>query len=479
MVKFADISRIRRLDDRTVRIFGLTDAHGHLALLGEQAVALDLAGARSYADVLGQVARAAATQPVGWIIGYGWENSAWSDPRWPDGRSLEQVAPGRAVLLHRIDTHAALVSPAGLAAAGIAATTPDPPGGKIMRDAAGAPTGGLIDLAIPLVLQHLPPPSQIEQRQRLQGALNMLAACGLTCVQDMRLSPATFEALCALAQDGALPLRVYAALDSDDPAYVDWLQCGPYRSPMLHVGAAKFFADGALGSRGAALLEPYADDSGNRGILLHTENQLTGKLRQAMTAGFQPIVHAIGDAANRLVLDCFTTVQREDPAAFAALRPRIEHVQVLHPNDLARLAALGVIASVQPIHAVNDAAWAPHRLGPVQTAHAYPYAALIGTGCALACGSDFPIASPDPWHGMAAALRAGLTLAQTVHGWTAAAQWAGFIDAAADGDFTDVDIDTAALESDYPEEICAALENARVLQTVVNDRVIFTRSPAQ
>lgn len=461
MVKNYDI-----IDATTLRIYSPTDAHGHLELLGDQLASVNLTACHNVSSVLRLIAAAHREQPTGWIVGYGWDDSLWTEA--PHAAALESVASGRMIVLYRRDTHAVVVSSAVLAAAGYAAPCADPPGGVIVRDAAGRATGVLLDQAIAPILALMPPLAVVERRRRMRAALAHAVRAGWTTVHDLRLTAAAAEVLAELAAADALPLRVYAAVDTNDAAaHADWLRRGPLRRGRLHIGAAKFFADGALGSRGAALLADYADQPGWRGVLMHRADALLHGVRAALAAGFQPIIHAIGCAANRQALDVYAQVRAADPARFAQLRPRIEHAQILHRDDIARFAALGVIASIQPQHAVQDAAWAPQRIGDDPARCAYPYAALLRSGAAVACGSDFPIAPADLPAGLRAALHTGLTFDEAIRGWTAGAWWAGHADTAwphaARTDYIDWTVDTTALFQGNLKQQQEVLAGARIV----------------
>ncbi len=266
------------------------------------------------------------------------------------------------MVLVRVDGHAAWVNAAALAAAGIGPGTPDPPGGKIRRDAAGRPDGILVDAAMDLVLARLPRPGPAELEEGIVAGLRELAALGLTGVHDAGVEPDALDAYRRLAETGRLPLRVYAMIDGQKPLPALRAELARWRPTpeigLLGVRAVKIYADGALGSRGAALLDDYADDAGNRGLLLTAPEALRAKVAAVAHAGFQPAVHAIGDRACREVLDAFAAVP-----GIRALRPRVEHLQVLQPADLPRLVEVGAIASMQPVHATSDGPWVPARLG--------------------------------------------------------------------------------------------------------------------
>lgn len=381
---------------------GLIDSHAHLPGLGNALVWLDLRGAASAAEVADRV-RAAAAASDGWILGRGWDQNAWPGQEFPTRALLDAAAPGRPVLLRRVDGHAAWVSSAALAAAGVTEATPDPAGGRLLRDADGRLTGVLIDNGVDLVGRAVPEPSPAERRRRLDLAVAHCLALGLTGVHDAGADADQVARYQELDAAGGLGLRLYVMLADDQPTLDALLPAGPWTSPsgLLTVRAVKLYADGALGSRGALLLADYADDPGNRGLAVTTPERLAEVAAAAGRAGFQVCTHAIGDAANRRVLDVYARVQRElglrDP------RWRIEHAQILAPADIPRFAELGVIAAMQPVHCTSDMDWVPARLGEARVAGAYAWRSLLASGARLCFGTDFPVEAADPLPGLYAA----------------------------------------------------------------------------
>jgi predicted amidohydrolase YtcJ len=473
-----------------VALPGLVDAHAHIAGFGDALSSIDLRGTRSYAEVLERVRTAARERGDDWLLGRGWDQNDWQEKNFPTGADLERVAPGRKVWLRRIDGHAGLASPAALRAARVDRSAKDPEGGRILRDEKGEPTGVFIDNAMNLVDRAIPPPSQRWRERGIKAALARLSELGLTGVHDMGVPPDALSVLEKLASHGELPLRIYAVLSGDDPKLEDRYRRGPVSGEMLTIRAVKFFADGALGSRGAALLEPYTDDPENQGLLLTPAAELRARIDRAHAAGFQPCVHAIGDRANRLVLDAYENK--------SALRPRIEHAQVVAPEDIERFAKLGVVASMQPTHATSDMPWAPDRLGPKRLAGAYAWRTLQKSGAHLAFGSDFPVERPEVLEGLYAAMtrsdRSGqppggwrpeerLDFHQALAGFTNGAAYASFsetrrgrIETGFDADITVLDGGKALVElarsgSGDP----AVLLKTRVVATIVAGRVVYAR----
>jgi predicted amidohydrolase YtcJ len=464
---------------------GLVDAHGHVVLHGRSLVEVDCRGARSAAECAARAAEAARALPPGrWVRGRGWDETRFVDPRPPDAGLLTAAVPDRPVVLERVDGHAAWVNARALAMTRICLGTPDPPGGRIHRDAAGRPTGILVDRAQDLVLARIPCPSEAEIEDAILRSLGELAALGITAVHDAGVPMPALPVLRRLAEADRLPVRVEAMLDGTaEPALLreamaDWK--GARDLGRLAVRAVKLFADGALGSRGAALLEPYTDEPEGRGHLLLDPEDLRDRVREVVAAGWQPAVHAIGDRACREVLRAFA----EAGDACRALRPRIEHLQILHPDDVPLLATTAVVASMQPVHCVSDAPWVPARIGPGRARGAYAWRTAARAGAVLAFGSDFPVESPDPRLGLQAAetrrSRTGevfhpdevLGRGEALAAFTRGPAWAvfaegrrGMIREGRDADLTAFAEDVLAVPADE-------LPSAPVALTVVGGRVV-------
>ncbi len=387
---------------------GLADAHGHVLGYGRSLEEVSCAGLGSSAECAARASeRARALPPGAWLRGRGWDQNLWPGSGFPDERELSAAVPDRPAVLTRVDGHAAWANARALALAGIGAATPDPPGGRILRRADGSPSGVLVDAAMGAVERRIPEPSPRERERLLEAAMVALLKAGLAAVHDAGVDGETLEAYARLARRDRLPIRIHAMLDGMAPEAVLRAQIERWRREpeigRLEVRAAKLYADGALGSRGAALLAPYADEPGTNGLLLLSRADLGARIRLLAAAGIQPAVHAIGDRACREVLAAFEEVEGELP--LRALRPRVEHLQVLRPEDAPRLARTGAVASMQPTHAVSDGPWAEKRLGhgtPAQLG-AYAWRRALESGAALAFGSDFPVESPDPRLGLAAA----------------------------------------------------------------------------
>jgi predicted amidohydrolase YtcJ len=377
---------------------GMVDAHAHFAGLAETLRSVDLTGTRSQAEAVARVVARAKTLPPGtWIQGRGWDQNAWGDTRFPTHDALSAAVPGHPVYLTRVDGHAAWVNAAAMQRAGLTRAARDPDGGRILRDAAGAPTGVLIDRAQGLVTRVIPEPTRAETRQGLTDAMAVMHRWGLTGMHDAGASRALIELYDEMAGAGALPLRLYVMIGDDSAALAHYFAKGPVAGAHdghLWVRAVKLYADGAMGSRGAALLEPYSDDPNNMGLLLSAPAHIRDVAARGLAAGFQVNTHAIGDRGNRVVLDAYEQALAARPTANH--RFRVEHAQVLHSDDLPRFAQLGVIPSMQASHQTSDMYWVGKRLGPTRTLGAYAWRSLLESGVVIPNGSDFPVEAVNP-----------------------------------------------------------------------------------
>ncbi len=433
--------------DATV-IPGLIDAHGHVMGLGLALMQANLVGTVSKAEVLARLREFQKTlAPDDWLLGSGWDQNDWPETVFPTVADLDAAFPDRPVWLERVDGHAGWMnsaalralakSPAGKAMLDGGAVD----GGKMIVGADGKPTGILVDEAMRPMIAVLPAVDAEHTDEALERSLAMLASDGLTGVHDMGVSREALALYKKFADAGRLTLRIDAYANGDKEALDDLCTGGLYKHAggRLEMHGVKLFIDGALGSRGAALLADYSDDPGNRGLLVTAPDAYEAAVRKAKSCGVQVATHAIGDRGNRLVLDTYERVLGDD--AKTDVRWRVEHAQILSPDDLGRFAKLGVIASMQPTHATSDMPWAHERLGEVRLAGAYAWRDLLNTGAHLALGSDFPVESPDPRLGLYSAVtrqdREGhppggwfpgqrLTAAEALRGFTADAAWAGF-----------------------------------------------------
>lgn len=387
---------------------GLTDAHAHLLGEGNRLSTLDLSGTRSLEQISALLLEwTRQTQPGEWIIGRGWDQNDWAEKMFPDKSFLDRVASDRPVMLSRVDGHAVWVNSNVLELAEITRDTPDPDGGKIVRNPDGSPTGILIDNAIDIVQRVLPELSDSEIERRLALALEECARLGLTSVHDMGMDMQTVEAFKRLVDRGECPIRVYGAIGGPGKTWDAFRASGPligYGDGRFSVRAIKLYADGALGSRGAALFEEYSDDPGNRGLTIMSEQDIALVCQQALDAGFQVCTHAIGDRGNRMTLDQYEKVLASRISLESSPRWRIEHAQVLAPEDIPRFFKLKILPSMQPTHATSDMYWAEARLGKSRVNGAYCWQSLLTTGSMILNGSDFPVEGVNPLWGFYAAI---------------------------------------------------------------------------
>jgi hypothetical protein len=475
-------SRARVADHSTATILpGLTDAHGHLYGLGLALDTVSLVETTSYDEVIARV-RQRATRASGneWVLGRGWDQNDWTVKEFPTAAALDAAIAQQPVWLTRIDGHAGLANTAAMRAAGITASTQDPEGGKIVRDANGNPTGVFIDAAMTLVERAIPPVTYEQTRTRVRAAANRIASLGLTELHDAGADDDTIRAVQELIDQNQFPIRVYIMLDGSNAAQLErWFAKGPLVAygGRLTVRSVKLYADGALGSRGAALLAPYADDPANSGLMITKPEEIERIARRALAAGFQVNTHAIGDRGNRNTIDAY-----ERAGVTPDKRFRIEHLQVISLDDIPRLARNGIIASMQPTHATSDMYWAEQRVGPQRIAGAYAWRKLLDAGVRLALGSDFPVEDVNPFFGLYAAVTrqdqkgwpAGgwhpeerLTLAEAIRGFTSDAAYAAFeeqsrgtIEPGKLADFTIVEGNLTTMPA-------SELWNAKVVRTLV------------
>jgi predicted amidohydrolase YtcJ len=477
---------------------GLTDAHCHLTGFGLQLRRVDLRGCTSPADCAARIAKAAATVGAGeWVLGRGWDQNLFPDKAFPNHAVLDNVSAGHPVAVRRVDGHAIWLNEEALRRAGVTASTKEPPGGRIFRDARGQPTGILVDAAEGLVERVIPPPSERELEQAILAAQDWVLAQGLTGVHEMGIDKRTIGVYRRLMASGQLWLRVTAYASGTD-TLGEGGSTAPddealARSPdasssdvRFALKGIKLYADGALGSRGAALLAAYSDDPGNKGLVVTGTDALASVARRALASGLQVTVHAIGDAANRSVLDAYARA-----GVTSAARFRIEHAQVVATEDIPRFAQLGVIASMQPTHATSDMPWAEARLGRARLAGAYAWQRFLAAHVHVPFGSDFPVESSDPRLGLFAAITRTdadgnppggwlpdqrVTLDEAVRAFSAEAAYAAFQEEwrghARAGDVADLTIFRRPLDGD-PKAI---LSNA-VIFTVVNGTVVFEAPP--
>ena len=398
---------------------GLIDAHAHLSNLARAKLGLTVNGARSE-EQAGQLVGAFAVSLSGeeWVVGRGWDQNLWDSKQFPSRHVLDRAAAGRPVALTRVDGHATWASSAALRAAGIHAESDDPPGGRILKDEQGEPTGVLIDTAQGLLRRVIPAPSHDRLLSAIRQAIDECLCAGLTQVHEMGLDLQTIGLYKDLIERGEFPFRVYGAVGGRGEAWDAYRESGPeigYGDDRLTVRSLKLVSDGALGSRGAALLEPYSDAPDTRGILIIPREELVELCGQAAASGFQVCTHAIGDRANREVLDAYQETFRIYPAADR--RFRVEHAQILTASDLPRFRALQVLPSMQATHCTSDMPWAGERLGAERLRYAYAWRSLLDSGMPVLGGSDFPVESPNPFLGIYASVTRRQPNGMPAEGW--------------------------------------------------------------
>ena len=475
---------------------GFNDAHTHMASAGRQKLSVDLDAIPSLRAMLDRIRTyTASSNPGQWILGAGWDQTLWQGKILPTRNDLDSVTAGHPAVFYRTDGHIVVANSAALLAAGISSATPDPPGGKIDRDATGTPTGILRESpAVAVLYAKVPPPSSDTRRKALDLAIADALAHGVTSVQDFS-DWEDWLVLESMEHTGALNLRFAEWIDFNLPLPIlkSRRASHPDDDPLLHLTQLKGFMDGSLGSRTAALAEPYSDDPQNSGIPRYPQDKLSQMSAERAAAGFQLGFHAIGDEANTLALNAFAAAEQVavPPASSPAdLRFRIEHAQVLLPPDFDRFATLGIIASMQPSHLLTDMNWAEARLGPARSKYAYAWRSMLDHHIVLAFGTDYPVESINPFRGLYAAITrknvAGtmtfhpeqrISLSEAIYAYTQASAFAEFretrkgrLEPGYLADFVVLDRD---LMSATPEQIL----HTNVLRTIVGGKTVYAAAP--
>jgi predicted amidohydrolase YtcJ len=450
---------------------GLIDAHGHVFGLGQMLTQLDLSATTSLQQALAAIGDyARANAQAAWVRGRGWNQENWKLGRFPTAQELDGVVADRPVWLERVDGHAGWANGRALALAGITDKTPDPVGGKIVRDAAGHATGVLVDAAQAMIDKVLPQPTEQEGRTMLDRALEKMASVGLTSAHDAGIGIGQDRLYRDYADHGKLTARIYAMIGGTGADFDQLAKNGPlngYGHDMYALRAVKLYADGALGSRGAALLAPYTDDPHSHGLLFHSNAEIDAMIAKAMKKGYQVNVHAIGDAGNRQILDTFA---KEIPLHHTqALRHRIEHAQVVTLADIPRFKSIGIIPSMQPTHATSDKNMAEQRIGPERMKGAYAWRTFLAQGSRIACGSDFPVEAPNPFFGIHAAVTRQDADGNPIAGWYPE-QEMSLKEA-----FRCFTLDAAY--AGHQENALGSLERGKYADFIVVDRDLFRISP--
>jgi len=474
---------------------GFHDSHIHLMMGGHQLEAVDLKDAPTPEEFARRIGERAKAVPKGeWILGGNWDEQGWPGAPLPTRQMIDGVTPDTPVFVQRYDGHMGLANTAALKLAGVTAATPEGPGGQIVRDARGEPTGILKDAAMALV-QRVIPDETAEQRLRtLEHALGHMASLGVTSVQDMGPDPEDVRLYAQLAGQGRLTSRI-RAVRAEVPLARE-LASGQATvaatgSPFLFVSGAKGFADGSLGSTTAFFFEPYTDDPSSSGLLSDEMQPIEGMRERLVAldrAGQQLCIHAIGDRAISMVLDLFDEVATANGPRDR--RPRIEHSQHVAPGDFARYAALGVIASVQPFHAIDDGKWAERRIGPARVKTTYAFKSFLDAGARLAIGTDWPVAPLDPSLNIYAAVTRAtldgknpggwvpeqkLTVAQVIEGYTLGAAYAAFEEREKGSVTVGKLADLVLFDRDPFSVAPEALRDLKVDLTITGGRVVYER----
>jgi predicted amidohydrolase YtcJ len=503
---------------------GFNDAHTHIAEAGRQKLSVNLVGVRSLAEMQQRIrAYVATAQPGAWILGGGWDHTLWPDNKLPSRTDLDQVTASHPALLRRVDGHMSVANSAALAAANITAATPDPPGAKIDRpdrDPSGPPTGILRESgAFALVASKIPPPTMEQRRQALTVAIADIIANGVTTVQD-NSEWEDFLAMEELEHTNKLPLRIGEWMDFNQPVEVlkQRRASHPSHDLRLHLTQLKGYMDGSLGSRTAAMEEPYSDDPGNSGLPGYAQDKLSQMAAERAAAGFQLGFHAIGDRANSMALNTFGVADQvataapqpsehgpsQDPDAHiltkpesgappppAALRFRIEHAQVLLLSDFERFAKEGVIASMQPSHLLTDMKWATDRLGPERIKYAYAWKSFLNNNVVLAFGTDYPVELINPFRGLYAAItrqneagtqtfqpQEAISLNEAIYAYTQASAYGEFREKVKGRLEPGFLADLIVLDRDITATSPQELLHTKVLRTVVNGETVYTAPAA-
>ncbi|MDZ7756666.1 amidohydrolase [Rhodohalobacter sp.] len=382
---------------------GLIDAHTHVMGLGYQQLDVDVQGVDSLEETLEIIGQYAEDNPdLEWIQGRGWNQVLWEENEFPTAEDLDRVVPDRPVYLSRVDGHAAWTNSRAMEIAGISRDTPDVQGGVVIRDEFGDATGIFVDATMNYIKEHIPSRTEEENNQAFELALQVMAENGLTSVHDARVNVDTWEMYKDFADEGKLITRIYAMIGGTGDIYDELAQNGPiesYADDMLALRSVKISSDGALGSRGAAMLDHYHDDPGNTGLLFYDQEELNEMVIKGASDGFQINIHAIGDAANRQVLNAFQHA-KEELGDQSHLRHRVEHAQIVHPDDIPRFVELDIIASMQPTHATSDMNMAEDRIGSERMEGAYAWQTFLDQGTVIAGGSDFPVEDVNPFYGL-------------------------------------------------------------------------------
>lgn len=484
-----------------VMLPGLIDAHGHILGLGQNLLEIDLRGSQTEDEAVKRVLEFVSAnslltirskkEDTRWLIGRGWNQVLWPTKAFPNKASLDSAIKDRPVVLSRVDGHAVWVNSAALKLAGIDANTPSPAGGEIVKDKNGQPTGVLIDNAEYLVTKLIPKADVEQLSAQLNAASEHLLSLGITSVHDAGISKQVYDFYQQQAQTGQLRFRIYAMISATDPQISDMLTKGHINTAddMLSIRSVKAYGDGALGSRGAALIEPYSDDKHNHGLLVTPQESLPSLFSQVLAANFQLNFHAIGDRANRLALQQFAKTFKIYPENTE--RHRIEHAQVVAVEDIPLFKELGIIPSMQPTHATSDMNMAEDRIGRVRLKGAYAWKTFLEQGSRVAFGSDFPVELANAFHGLHAAVtrqtaenepkmgwipEEKVTIEDALRGFTLDAAYAAFQDDKLGTLEIGKRADFIFIDRDIFKRPASDIRDTQVLETWINGQQVFSKS---
>ncbi len=469
---------------------GFIDAHAHLEGFGAALLNLDVAGLGSVAEIQDSIRQHVRRVPEGgWLRGRGWDQNRWTTRQFPSAKDIDVVSGNVPVYLVRIDGHAIWVNSRAMQMAGVSASTRDPEGGRIIRGRNGEPTGVFIDNAMDLI--PIPSPTRAERIAAVDTAVQECLKVGLTEVHDMGVDAEGIEIYKELIRLGKFPFRVYAAIGGPGELWQQYLKNGPeVGNHRLTVRAIKLYADGALGSRGAALIEPYSDEPTTRGLTLMSSSDIERISEQALDHGFQVCTHAIGDRANHIVLDSYEKAFNLKHINGKTVRFRVVHAQVLAPDDIPRFGNLGILPSMQPTHCTSDMPWAESRLGTVRVKGAYAWRSLIDDGSIIPGGSDVPVESPNPLWGFYAAItrqdhdgnppggwhsEQRMTREEALRSFTSWAAYASFEDSIKGTIVPGKLADLVVLSDDIMTIAPAKILDTHVELTIVGGTVVFRR----
>jgi len=472
---------------------GIIDAHGHVMGLGFQELQINLAGITSLKGTLQALKEYAEANPeLEWIIGRGWNQTLWEENRFPTAADLDEVIPDKPVWLSRVDGHAGWANSKAMQLAQVSSDTPDPDGGKIIRDTRGRPTGVFIDAAEGYVQRVVPESTREEQALALDAALSLLSSYGVTSVHDAGVGVETWELYKQFAEQGKLRARIYGMISGAGAIFDQLSNEGPINSlydDRLALRSVKLYSDGALGSRGAALIEDYHDDPGNKGLLFVGQEEMNAMAEKVVAKGYQANIHAIGDAANRQVIDALGYAQELHPREDQ--RNRIEHAQIVALEDIGRFKELDLIASMQPTHATSDKNMAEDRVGSQRIKGAYAWQSFLAQGTIVASGSDFPVESANPFLGIYASItrkdiqgsplngwypEEAMDRVQTLKSFTIDAAYAGFQEGLLGSLESGKWADFIIIDQDIVTAPDSMLWQTKVLETWVAGKKVFDRS---